>query len=235
MICVSLAETEAQKLVQHMGAVSEQADLIEIRLDALKNFSGLKIQEILNATHLPVIVTNRSATEGGHFQGTEEARINLLLQAIDAGASHVDIELGTDTELRNTLIRHAQKAGTKTIVSFHDFHSTPDINTLTQILTHAIEAGADIPKIVTTACSLADVKKLLSLYNLVQDQSLIAFCMGPCGKISRVACLALGAYLTFASPSAGKETAAGQIPLEDMKSILNILLDPESKELCKKY
>ncbi len=226
MICVSVAETQVPGLIEKIKAVSGLADLIEIRFDSLENLSDRDLPAILDASSVPVVATNRGTAEGGQCKKPEKDRVDLLLRAIDAGVSHVDIELGTEPGLRDALIRHAHHAGTRVIVSFHDFQGTPDLNKLTRTLTRSIEAGADITKIVTTARSPVDVKSVLSLYTHVrQNHPLIAFCMGSCGKISRVACLAMGAYLTFASPSAGRETAAGQIPIKDMRTILNILLD----------
>jgi 3-dehydroquinate dehydratase type I len=49
---------------------------------------------------------------------------------------------------------------------------------------------------------------------------IIAFCMGPMGRISRVFSHLMGAYVTFASLETGQESAAGQIPIQEMKKII---------------
>ncbi len=218
-----------------MEEVSVQADLIEVRLDALEDTANLDLPGLVRQSPLPLIFTNRSRDEGGSFHGSEMERLDLLSEAIRAGASHIDIELRTAPELRTPLIREARGSGTKVIVSFHDFAGTPDKKKLDEILGQALAAGADIPKIVTMANSPEDVQTVLSLYSGWQGQSIIAFCMGSQGRISRLACLALGAYLTFASPSFASGTAPGQIPLRDMRAIVDFLFGPEGQDLCGNY
>lgn len=47
--------------------------------------------------------------------------------------------------------------------------------------------------------------------------------MGPAGRISRIAGPLFGGYLTFASLEEGQESADGQIPVQKMREILEIL------------
>ena len=47
-----------------------------------------------------------------------------------------------------------------------------------------------------------------------------AIFMGEEGRISRIASLLFGGYLTFASLDRGNESADGQIPVKEMKKIL---------------
>jgi 3-dehydroquinate dehydratase len=52
---------------------------------------------------------------------------------------------------------------------------------------------------------------------------IIAFCMGPLGRISRIVCPLMGGHMTFASLESGQESASGQIPALDMNKILEML------------
>jgi 3-dehydroquinate dehydratase type I len=52
---------------------------------------------------------------------------------------------------------------------------------------------------------------------------LIAFCMGAIGKISRLATIKLGGYMTYAAPDEGKETAPGQMPVSVLRDMLSRL------------
>jgi 3-dehydroquinate dehydratase len=47
--------------------------------------------------------------------------------------------------------------------------------------------------------------------------------MGPMGRMSRVFSVPMGAYMTFASLEAGQESANGQIPVDKMKEIMELL------------
>ncbi len=235
MICVSLAEATPDALLGSIQHVGPKADLIEIRLDTLKAPECLDIKGLLRARSCPLIFTNRSRDEGGHFSGSEEERIGLLEKAVLEGADYIDLELRTDLALRGVVLEKIQKANTKLIISYHDFTSTPSMEGLIEIFDSERRAGADIGKIVTMAEGPRDVLRVLSLYPRALDEgfSLIAFCMGTLGKMSRLACLALGAYLTYASPSSGHEAAPGQIPLDDLRAIVDYLSDSGDKGLKK--
>ena len=53
--------------------------------------------------------------------------------------------------------------GTKIIVSYHDFHSTPDDESLRRLTETMWAAGADVAKIVATAETVADARRMLAL------------------------------------------------------------------------
>jgi len=225
MICVSLAESTPRRLYRCIQAISCVADVVEIRLDTLEDPWAFDVGEFIRHRPLPVIFTNRSADEGGCFQGTERQRIDLLVKAVSSGADYVDIELATDHVLRDRVLKEARRNAVKTIISYHDFSGTPAEDHLIQVLIEEKTAGADIGKIVTMARDLNDVFRVLSLYFCRQREGLplIAFCMGTAGKASRLACLYTGAILTYAAPAHDKETAPGQIPVRELKQMVDSL------------
>jgi 3-dehydroquinate dehydratase-1 len=231
MICVSLAEPTCDILLKRLQQVAAKADLAEVRLDALTDVEFLDFVSLLKDRPCPLIFTNRSSDEGGLFSGSEEDRISLLEKAVSAGANYVDIELRTDPGLRDTIVKKVRETKTKFIISYHDFSCTPVKEKLIEVFDLERQAGADIGKIVTMAEGPQDVLKVLSLHfrAMAEGFPLIAFCMGPFGKMSRLACLALGAYLTYASPARGHEAAPGQIPLDDLRAIVDYLNDNVEK------
>ena len=227
MICVSLAEPTCDALLKRLQQVAAKADMAEVRLDALADMESLDLVSLIKDCPCPLIFTNRFSAEGGLFSGSEEERISFLEKAISAGADYVDIELRTDQALRDAIVKKAHEAGAKLIISYHDFSCTPAKEKLIDVFDSERRAGADIGKIVTMAAGPQDVLKVFSLYFKALDEGipLIAFCMGPFGKMSRLACLAMGAYLTYASPAMGHEAAPGQIPLDDLRAMVDCLND----------
>ncbi|OPL14449.1 MAG: hypothetical protein AVO38_02455 [delta proteobacterium ML8_D] len=227
MICVSLAEPTCDALLKRLQKVEAKADMVEVRLDAFVEIESLDFASLIKDRPCPFIFTNRSSAEGGLFTGSEDDRIGLLEKAISAGADYIDIELRTDPVLRNAIVKKVHEAGAKLIISYHDFFGTPDTDKQIELFDSERQAGADIGKIVTTAKCTQDVLKVFSLYFKALDEAfpLIAFCMGPFGKMSRLACLAMGAYLTYASPSRGHETAPGQISLDELRAMVDCLND----------
>jgi len=52
---------------------------------------------------------------------------------------------------------------------------------------------------------------------------IIAVSMGEYGKISRILGPLLGSYLTFAAPAKGREAAPGQLTVEELHTVFDIL------------
>ena len=65
---------------------------------------------------LPTLVTNRDQSEGGHFDGSLNKRLEWLKQADLAHAAYIDVEFAF-WEAFNYQPKHAQ-----VILSHHDFH-----------------------------------------------------------------------------------------------------------------
>ncbi len=193
--------------------------LVEIRLDLVK-LDPEKI-ETLAMQCRQWIATCRP---GNH---TEHDRTVLLAAAIRAGATYVDIEYEAEPGYRQALMDLAKQCQCKVIISYHNFESTPDINTLNQIIRHSTVMGADCVKLAVTANSPADCARVMSLYS--QHDRLVAFAMGEAGKITRVAAPFLGADFTFASIDEAHLTAPGQLTASQMEVIYRILDENKRK------
>jgi 3-dehydroquinate dehydratase-1/3-dehydroquinate dehydratase/shikimate dehydrogenase len=183
------------------------------------------IAPFIGAVATPLLFTNRAAWEGGQFAGSEEERVELLHQAVRAGAAFVDIELKTDGLLRDALIREAKAGGSQVIVSWHNFTTTPSSQGLRTILQEQYRSGAEIGKIVTMASTFHDCLRVLDLQHEAAEIGLplIAFCMGPVGVISRVATLGLGGFMTYAAADGSQGTAPGQLSLTSLRTIVREL------------
>jgi 3-dehydroquinate dehydratase/shikimate dehydrogenase len=125
----------------------------------------------------------------------------------------VDIEHDSIQHISRGTEHHAPAGKTKLIVSYHNFRETP--KDLTDIYKKLSQSGADIVKIVTHANNITDNVRIYQL--LQQSQmTLISFCMGELGIISRILYKRFGSYLTFASIRTGKESAPGQISIHEL-------------------
>ena len=213
MICIPITASTTEKATKDIEKASTLADVIELRLDFIKNFD---LKKLLAKKVKPVIVTNRKKEEGGKFQGSEEERVKSLLEAINLGVDYVDIEATTPKEFLNKL--RASKGETKIIISHHDFKKTENLIGIY----NKIKNLGDIVKIVTYANDASDNIKVFELINKAksEDKEIIAFCMGEKGIASRLLCERLGSYLTFASLEKGKESAEGQITVEQLVALL---------------
>ena len=116
--------------------IDKGADVLEFRIDALKNPEISEIQNTIEEINFPMIATNRITTEGGSFKGTEEERFDILYNCCDL-VDYVDIEL----QINDEYIKKIHDTGVKTILSYHDFEKTPDLNEITYIVEKEQELG----------------------------------------------------------------------------------------------
>jgi len=220
MICIPIMARDTSEALRRMEEAGPLADLMEIRLDVMDSFD---LEEIIQAASRPLIITYRSKKEGGEGAADYATRIRFLRTAIELGVDFVDVEYTLPLEVRKEIFQHRQS--TRLIISSHLRYKTPTSEKLEELFRNMAATGADVVKIISTAKQVEDNLKVLALIPPAQKLGIeiIAFCMGPLGRISRVATILLGGYLTFASLETGQESAAGQIPVKDIKKILEML------------
>jgi 3-dehydroquinate dehydratase type I len=219
---VSLTEKTNANCIDFVASCN--ADIIEHRLDFMHRIEELK--QIYHQAKVPIIATCRPTGLGGLCMVTEDQRISHLLEAISAGASYVDIELETDSVYMELLRRKASQMDCKLIVSKHFYESTPSNSELLKLVDTLDQSIADIMKIETTPSSIEDCRRILQLYFTERSSTLpmIAFAMGDLGRFTRVCALFLGAPFMYVSQDEGEIAAPGQIPLSEMRKILEVLL-----------
>lgn len=195
--------------------IDKGADVLEFRVDALKKPDVNEIKSTIEEINFPMILTNRISTEGGSFKGSEEERINILYECADL-VDYVDIELQSKDEYINRI----HETSAKTIVSYHDFEKTPDLNEIMYIVDKEKELG-DIAKVAFMPQDLEDTLTILAV--LSHCDNTIAISMGDLGSYTRVMASKFDSPITFA---AGTDvTAPGQIDIETMKALLNMDLN----------
>ncbi len=221
-ICVSIGAENETAVQAAIAPVLPLVDVIEIRLDCMRD---PRVDRFIKSVNAPVLVTNRPAWEGGQWNEGEQERIELLCQALEWGAAYVDIELLATPEFRQQVLDQAARSGAKVILSSHDFQATPSQEILEDRLTQMMASGADVGKIVVTAHGPEDCLRILTLQEkaLTENFPLSAFAMGGAGAISRLATLYLGGFMTYAALSPEQATAPGQLSVQELHAMLPIL------------
>jgi 3-dehydroquinate dehydratase type I len=219
-LCVPVVEASLSRARRAYLRAARKHLWTEVRLDYLENPDLGRLFRTLPG---PVIATNRLAEEGGKWSGTEAERRRLLEEALARGVTCVDVELQADAAWRREMWQRRGKS--RLILSWHDFSGTPETGRLEKILADLLAAEADIVKIVTWAREPEDNLRLLALIPqaLAAGQEIIAFCMGPLGKWSRVAAPFLGSFLSFAPFNPKQASAPGQITVNEMRRLWRML------------
>ncbi len=206
MICVSLKETNPEKLLR----ILKKIEFAEIRLDSM-TVDMASVRDMFSQ-HLNLIATCRPGLR------KDMDRKTLLLTAVKAGAAYVDIEVESDDVFKDALVQESRRQGCKVIVSYHNFSRTPDRAELDKIVSWCFESGADIAKI---ACQVRSKRDNAQILGLLSDPRPLVVCgMGSIGKITRIVGPSLGSRFTYASLEEGEETAEGQISKTQLEQIL---------------
>lgn len=220
-VCVSISSTDTPELLgRAQRAERLSADLVEVRLDKLRSYHGLK--KVARAVERPIIGTNRPLSEKGSFDRAETERLKVLMEAVEGGFEYVDLELSTSKLDR--VIKSFREKGAKIILSHHDYFRTPDPAKLASTLEQLLKFKPDVCKIVTTAQKPEDNLTVLSLLKANhQNAPLVSFAMGPAGVWSRLLAPFYGAHFTYASLERGLETAPGQSTIAELRRIYEML------------
>jgi 3-dehydroquinate dehydratase/shikimate dehydrogenase len=221
-VCVAVIGNDPNEMVEKAEALVRDNSFMEFRLDYLPK-PGLALPKIKRfmETHpgTVVIATCRRVASGGKFKGSIASQLDILGKAGTAGCQLIDIELQTASKCKPEQIQKL-RGRVALILSFHDFRGTKKLDeTLEKMLAYP----ADFYKVVSTATTLSDNVAMIKFLAREGDRhSLVSMCMGEQGIVSRVLGVRAGSIFTFASASAGEETAPGQVTAQELRSVYRI-------------
>ena len=256
----------AQARTQARSAVDAGADVLELRVDLLEETGALATPDPLDAATAaaqvleclrglreaidttdgadagsPVLLTCRTAAEGGRAQLDDAAYGSLLRSVLDGLADWTPERrpAAIDVEVQRGCLpqvcTQAHGLGVDVVASFHDFEATPADEALEEVLARMAREGADLAKIAVWPTGADDVARLLRVCARATAGAgegtglgvpVAAMSMGALGAVSRVA-PAFGSALTFAvvpdEQGQARASAPGQLPIQDVRRCLELL------------
>lgn len=207
----------ACSLIREVGSY---ADLIELRLDYLKEFCVHALQPVWAAVSSPVILTWRKFSHGGHAYLEEKERLKRLALLVERySPAYLDIEYDSDREWMTAL--HQKFPQTRLIGSYHNFRETPhDLKGLLRRVDHPL---FDKVKIATWAHEVEDALRLcLFLKQTSSQRQLIGLAMGEAGEASRMIAPIMGSRFTYGALTQELATSPGQFTLKEMTDIYRV-------------
>ena len=93
MICVTVTPSSRKLAKVDLLNAARYGDVIELCLDHLSREPDVK--DLISAVNKPIIISCRRKEDGGAWEGTEDARLTLLRQAIVAGPAYIELDLDT--------------------------------------------------------------------------------------------------------------------------------------------
>ncbi len=204
------------------GSVGGSPVGYELRLDYLKETRALSsgLHQMLLRLHFPqTIATCRRAAAGGQFLGSVDAQIEMLRTAVLAGCQWVDLEIESVGRLGPSVLHELRPA--KVIVSYHNYHRTPDLYWIHRRLARL---PVQVVKIAGHARELRDNFRLLQLLKAHRGRSpkVVVVGLGASGLPSRLLALRSGSPFTYASVGNHHGVAAGQVPADVMRSVYRV-------------
>lgn len=231
-ICVPIVGATREEILETAKEILDSsADLVEWRADWFE--SVLEMQKVVALSaelrkilgDIPILFTFRTKAEGGEreLNAKPYAMLNKMMIA-SGNIDLVDVEVFEAEEVAS-IIETAHKYGVKVVGSNHDFEKTPDQDEIVRRLCYMQDIGVDIPKIAVMPKCKKDVLTLLfateEMASKYANRPIVTMSMAGIGSISRVACETFGSAITFGALK--KASAPGQIQVEDLKKMLEIM------------
>ena len=150
MICIPIVAPTSNGALKDIKDASRIADVIELRLDFIKDINKKTLKKLLSTRLKKVIVTDR------------KTRKYLIEEAIKLKTDFIDLDISIGEKTIKEIIKKQNK--TKTIISFHNFKKT-DKKEIIKKYNQIKKLNPDIIKIATFANSINDN---LVIFNLIK-------------------------------------------------------------------
>src|SRR5882724_953209 len=220
-ICIALGISDPVQLFEYADREAVPSEsFLEFRLDYLSRpEQGLDVIRTVLERHpgCAILATCRRHQNHGKFNGGIEDQIRILEAGAEAGAQAVDVEIESAELAADRL--ETLRRGSKLIVSYHNFESTPNLD---QVLKRMTRIPADVYKIVTTARKPSDCARILALARSNPRIPLVVLAMGETGFATRVLSTSFCGLFTYAAPSSAEGTASGQVTAHHLRRLYRI-------------
>jgi len=209
------ADETAAAAAEVRRAIAGGADAVELRVDRMGDADPGAVAAA--AGDAVVILTLRSAAEGGGWTADESTRL-ALLERLAPHADLIDFELAAwraSPQVPEAIRRAAARTRQgKLILSSHDFTRRPTDLSATLEAMNA-EPACDVAKV---AFASEDITDNLDVFEIMRasPKPVIAIVMGRAGIPSRVLARKFRAFLSFTSLAADRASAPGQATLDEM-------------------
>ena len=235
-ICVPIVGPTIEDILsQVQEAVQAKVDLIELRPDMWMKNSHISEEEyiptivnLVEEVHsryekMPILFTWRTLAEGGETSLSNEKYCNLLQAIVDQDlVQAVDVELFAYTDTMGQIIKEAHHQEIQTVMSYHNFQSTPDLEILHVYAERMISAGASVIKFALMPTTSDDVLSALQFTKELTQRypqlPRITMSMGKLGQMTRTCGNVFGNCLTFGT--LGQASAPGQVEVAVLKQLV---------------
>ncbi len=212
----SSAEVQ-QSIENHVGRFR----FLEVWLDYIEDLDpGFAASLVGLYPHRLIMVFRRQNLEP--MKMAPELRSKILSTL---SRKHVLVDLDVSVQAEEIAQLQADRVALKTILSYHNYSFTPSDTELRSITNRMESWGAHIVKVSTQCTTQRDALRLLSLLIDLREagRKCIVLGMGKHGVITRVFGTVWGNELTFTPVELNSRSAAGQLTVDKLDSIMQAL------------
>jgi len=208
MICVAVTPTSRTLAKVDILNAARLGDIIELCLDHLEKEPDVK--DLLSTVDKPMIVSCRRKQDGGQWEGTEEARLMLLRQAIVAGPAYVELDLD--------IARKIPRFGSvQRVISFTRL-DRPESD-IDSIFDEAAQLNADVIKFTWPTPTLDDAWPLLVAVSQKRRIPIVGMGLGRPELTFSLLGLKFGSPWVYAALEQGMETHPGQSTVHELDDV----------------
>ena len=171
MICISVTPTSRQLAKVDLLNAASRCDLIELCLDHLHREPD--IPDLLSAVDKPVLISCRRKQDGGHFEGSEDDRQQLLRQAIVAGPAYIEL----DFDVAGSIPRFGN---TQRVISYTSLNRP--LGNVDDVFQEALSLNADVVKVTWPTPTLETAWPLLSAVSRKRTLPVVGLGIGQGGR-----------------------------------------------------
>lgn len=242
IICLPLTASKKVAVLEEVEKIkAQEPDMMELRADFLEDIRQTDkvialVQEISESTDIPLLFTIRSEKEGGQPIELNDAEVVDLLCEIakQTSVAWIDYELHNAPQYIEKIIAITHENDKKLVMSYHNFTETPENDVLLDYFRKMASYQADFAKIAVMPQTKEDVRRLLEITALADEQisiPVITMSMGELGKVSRVIGWLYGSVLTFGVGVTS--SAPGQVPMSELRTAIKAMQQISLPNLSK--
>lgn len=219
--CLPLIEKDKAKIINIINHNSNTYQYFEIWLDYIEDMNEKFIDQLMGMLQDKLIILfRRKNLEKIHMP--REKRF-AIMQQLSNSSSLLDLDIALQKE--ELEFYKEINLSNKLILSYHNYHQTPDAKELMAIIQIMSLYKPAIYKVATFCKNEQDALTLLQLQQTLKEQQKkqIVLGMGEFGTITRVYGTLWGNEMIFAPQETRNESAPGQLTKMQLESIFKEL------------
>lgn len=221
--CLPIIRNSKEEVLQEILQSLNQYDFFEVWVDYIENLDEKFVENLIDQFKEKLIVVFRK-------QNLEEAGMSLekrlkIISLLENTQSMIDLDILAQKHELDQVKNNGMKI--KTIVSYHNYKSTPDDSNLGEIIDTMKIYDPTIFKIATKCNSPKDALRLLGLLLAMKEKGVgaIVLGMGKMGIITRIFGTIWGNEMIFAPKNISESSAPGQLTKDQLEKVLSMLGD----------